>query len=201
MTGGVSVNKEQLEILEKIRKIEHDQSDRWMEYWYEYSNIYSWQLWVVIAMLVVPLIMLFLFIDRRKVFHLGFYGYSIHIFMAITDAFGVSRGAWIYPYKLVPGVPANVSLDASFVPVSYILLYQYTLNKGKNYYIWMLALSLVFAFVVKPLMVGIGLFRFGGKEDFLMLFWLYLGVALISKWITDAFIFLGKTKKWSLYKQ
>jgi hypothetical protein len=110
---------------------------------------------------MIPLVTLILFIDRKKIFHLGFYGYSIHIFFAMIDAFGVLRGLWIYPYKLLPALPASLSLDSSFVPVAYILVYQYILNNGKNYYIWMLLLCLAFAFFVKPLLVGIGLFRFG----------------------------------------
>lgn len=118
----------------------------------------------------------------------------------MIDAFGVLKGLWIYPYKLLPVLPASLSLDSSFVPVTFILLYQYILNKGKNYYIWMLMLCLAFAFFLKPILLGIGIFRFGGKEDFLMLFWGYVAVALISKWVTDFFIFLGKSRKWSLYR-
>jgi hypothetical protein len=192
------VDKDQLEKLEKIRKVEIEQSERWIDYWQEYSNFTTWQFWIGVAMLVIPLVLLILFIDRKKIFHLGFYGFSIHIFFAMTDAFGVLRGLWIYPYKLLPALPASLSLDSSFVPVSFIFLYQFILNKGKNYYIWMLLLCLAFAFFIKPVLLGIGLFRFGGKENFFMLFCGYLAVALISKWITDFFILLGKTGKWSL---
>jgi len=192
------VNKNQFELIEKIRKAEVQQSERWVNYWNDYSNFHTWQFWVVLAMLIIPLIALLLFIDRRKIFQLGFYGYGVHIFFAFTDVIGVSRGWWIYPYKLLPGLPANFALDASFVPVSYILLYQYTLNKNKNYYIWLLLLCLVFGFFIKPILQGIGLFRFGGKENFFLLFILYIAVGLISKWITDVFLFLSKSNKWSL---
>jgi hypothetical protein len=201
MTGGVIVNKDQLDALEKLRLAEIEQSDRWVSYWQDYSDIHSWQFWVVLAMLILPLIILILFIDRRKIFLLGFYGFAVHIFFAITDVFGISRGLWLYPYKLLPGIPANISLDSSFVPVAYILVYQYILNKNKNYYIWILLLCLALAFFLKPLMVGIGIFRFGGKENFLLLFWGYASVALIAKWTTDVFVYLQKTGKWSLYQK
>ena len=189
----------QLDILEQIRKAEIEQSNRWINYWQEFSNFSTWQFWVVLAMFVIPLIILILFIDRKKIFHLGFYGYSVHVFFTYTDAIGTVRGIWIYPYKLLPLLPSSITLDASLVPVAYILLYQYTLNRGKNYYISMVLLCLAFAFFLKPLMVGIGLFHFGGKENFLLLFAGYMAVALISKWLTDLFRFLNKTTKWSLY--
>ncbi|WP_449536534.1 CBO0543 family protein [Ferdinandcohnia sp. Marseille-Q9671] len=192
------MNKSQLDKIETIRKAEVEQSERWFSYWQEYSNFHTWQFWVVLAMFLIPLLLLVLFIDRKKIFQLGFYGYSIHVFFAISDAMGVVRGLWIYPYKLLPGLPSSVSLDASFVPVAFILLYQFVLNKGKNYYIWMVLLCLAFAFFIKPLMLGIGLFRFGGEENFLMLFWYYLAIALIAKWITDIFLYLHRTNKWSL---
>lgn len=195
------MDKKQLELLEKIRQAEMEQSNRWIEYWQVYSDFHAWQFWLVLAMFVIPLVVLILLIDRKRTFQLCFYGYSVHLFFAIMDAFGALKGLWIYPYKLLPVVPASIPLDASFVPASYILVYQYILNKRKNYYIWMLLLCLVLAFFLKPLFVGIGLFHFGGKENFLMLFWCYAAVALIAKWMTDFFIFLSKTRKWSLFRQ
>lgn len=193
------MNKDQLDLIEKIRKAEVQQNERWVNYWNDYSHFHTWEFWVVLAMLIIPLIALFLFIDRRKIFHLGFYGYGVHIFFAFSDVVGVSKGWWIYPYKLLPGLPSNLALDSSFVPVAYILLYQYTLNRNKNYYIWLLLLCLVFAFFIKPLLLGIGLFRFGGKENFFLLFLFYIIVGLIAKWLTDLFTYLSKSNKWSLY--
>jgi hypothetical protein len=196
------VNKDQLELIEKIRKAEVQQSERWISYWNDYSHFHTWQFWVVLAMFILPLIVLLLFIDRRKIFHLGFYGYGVHIFFAFSDVIGVSKGWWIYPYKLLPGLPSNLALDSSFVPVAYIFLYQYTLNRNKNYYLWLLLLCLVFAFFIKPLLLGIGLFRFGGKENFFLLFIFYIIVGLIAKWLTDVFLYLSKSNKWSLsYKK
>lgn len=193
------MNKDQIGLIEEIRKAEIHQSERWINYWHDYSHFHTWQFWVVLGMLILPLIALFLFIDRRKVFQLGFYGYGVHVFFAMTDSFATTRGWWTYPYKLLPGIPANLALDSSFVPVIYIFLYQYTLNKSKNYYLWLLLLSLVLAFFLKPLLLGIGLFRFGGKENFMLLFYGYITVGLISKWITDFFIYLTKSNKGSLY--
>jgi hypothetical protein len=193
------VKNDQLNIIEQIRKAEIEQSDRWINYWQEFSNFSTWQFWVVLALFLIPLFLLILFIDRKNIFYLGFYGYSVHVFFTYTDVFGTVRGIWIYPYNLLPLLPSNITLDASLVPVAYILLYQYTLNRGKNYYISMLLLCLALAFILKPLMVGLGLFHFGGKENFLILFAGYAAVALISKWLTDFFRFLNKTTKWSLY--
>lgn len=183
------MEKNQLDMIKKIMEAEIEQNTRLMNYWQEFSNFSNWQVWVVLAMLVIPLILLVLFIDRKKAFHIGFYGYSVHVFFAYTDIIGTERGIWNYPYKLLPLLPSNFTLDASLIPVIYMLCYQYILIKGKNYYIWMFLLSLALSFVLKPLMVGIGLFHFREKENFLLLFAGYVFVAIISKWLTDFFIF------------
>lgn len=82
-----------------------------------------------------------------------------------------------------------------------MLFYQYILNNRKNYYIWNFLLCLALAFLLKPLIVGIGLFHFHENENFLLFFAGYVFVALISKWLTDFFIFLSQTTKWSLYNK
>ncbi|MFS0634283.1 hypothetical protein AB1K84_00135 [Mesobacillus foraminis] len=194
------MNKGQLEMIETIRKAEIEQSHRWIEYWQHYSHYFTWQFWAVLAMFVLPLIVIILFIDRKKAFHLGFYGYSVHVFFAYTDVFGTYNGVWIYPYKFQPYIPSNLTLDSSLVPVCYMLLYQYILNNRKNYYLWMIGLSLGFAYIVKPLMVGLGLFHFGEKENFFLLFLGYVTVGLIAKWLTDLFKFLQKSNILSLHR-
>ncbi|MCM3671864.1 hypothetical protein M3181_23185 [Mesobacillus maritimus] len=192
------MKNDQLKQLEQIMHAEIEQQKRIFDYWYEYSNFTNWQVWVCLAMFVVPLVLLILFIDRRRVFLLGFYGYSVHVFFAYTDIIGVDRGIWYYPYKLFAFLPSSFTLDASLVPVIYMLYYQYLLNRGKNYYLWMLPLCFLLAFFMKPLMVGIGLFHFHEKENFLLLFAGYVFTALIAKWLTDLFVFLSKSTKWSL---
>lgn len=194
------MKSEQLDLLDKIMKAEIKQNTRWIEYWETYSHFFTWQFWVVLAMFIIPLVLVILFIDRRKIFQIGFYGYSVHVFFTYTDLIGTHHGQWIYPYKLHPFIPSSLTLDASLVPVIYMMLYQYTFNKGKNYYIWITVLCLTLAFIFKPLMVGIGLFHFRKKENFFILFVGYAVVALISKWITDLFIYLKRTSKFSLYR-
>ncbi|WP_053363272.1 CBO0543 family protein [Bacillus sp. FJAT-27251] len=191
---------EQLELIEQIRKAEIAQNERWLEYWYHYSHYLTWQFWLVLLLFVIPLILVVLFIDRRKIFLLGFYGYSVHVFFGYTDIFGVNNGYWTYPYKLLPILPASITLDASLIPVIFMLFYQYLLNHGKNYYLWMLGLCLFLGYVFKPLMVGLGLFHFGGKENFFLLFLGYAFTALIAKIIMNIFLYLSKSNKFSLHR-
>jgi hypothetical protein len=73
-----------------------------------------------------------------------------------------------------------------------MLIYQFTLNREKNYYVLMILLSSVLAFVFKPLLVAIGLFEMGIGTNYFTLFIGYVVVGLIAKWITNLFVYFEK---------
>jgi hypothetical protein len=80
--------------------------------------------------LFVPLLVLFFKIDKRKLFFMGFYGYSIHMLFGYIDLYNKNSGLLNDPFSIIPGL----SLASSFLPVTYMLVYQWTLNHKKNYY-------------------------------------------------------------------
>jgi hypothetical protein len=129
------MDERQQEMLNSIREKAGALSSRQIEYWKEYSSFNDWELWAVILILIVPLILLYFKIDQSKILLLGFYGLNFHIWFAYTNSIGIRLGLWEYPYELLPVLP-SFALDASFVPVMYILLYQWTLNHQKNFYFY-----------------------------------------------------------------
>jgi hypothetical protein len=181
----------QREYLQKLEKIQLEQTSTWKEYWFQHSGPGTWEFWVMLLLLILPLILLFLVINKRQAFLLGFYGYNVHVFFTYTDLYGASHAKYYYPYKVFPILPSSFTLDTSLVPVAYMLVYQWTLRKKKNYYLYISILSAVFAFLFKPIMTAIGLFHITNTNYF-RLFIGYLAVALISKWVTNIFIYLAK---------
>lgn len=180
--------------IEQLEKIQIDQSKSWDEYWHQYSDFGTWEFWVMLMLLLLPLVVLFKVIDKRKALLLGFYGYNVHVFFTYLDLYGSTLARYFYPYKVFPMLPSSFTLDTSLVPVAYILVYQWTLNKQKNYYLYTFILSLFFAFLFKPLMTLSGLFQINNTNYF-RLFIGYLSVAIVSKWVTNVFIFLEKKAK------
>ncbi|WP_134703454.1 CBO0543 family protein [Ammoniphilus sp. YIM 78166] len=161
--------------------------DMWTDYWFQYVAG-TWQFWVYVAFIIVPLVVLYFYLDRKKAYFLGFYGFCVHMLAAYIDAFGTSKGLWGFPYKAVPVLPASFSIDAVLIPVSFMLTYQWTLNRNKNYYLYLTLLSVVFAFGLKPLLSVLGLFViFEGTTFFHIFLWYFSGVVL-SKWVINIFI-------------
>src|SRR5690625_1557519 len=119
------MKSQQFEFLDLIRATTEEINQYQIEYWQSFSYFTTWQFWALVLMLILPLIVLFIAIDKSKILLLGFFGFNYHVWFSYTNSIGIGLGLWEYPYHLIPGLP-SFSLDASFVPVSFMLLYQWT---------------------------------------------------------------------------
>jgi hypothetical protein len=189
------MNSKQESMFNHLKHLQSEGRDKWVSYWLEYSSYDTWQFWLLIALFLIPLVVIYFFIDRERPLLLGFYGYNVHVFFTYLDALGTTEGYWGYPYKFIPLLPSSFALDVSLVPAAYMFLYQWVLKKKKNYYIYMILLSAFFAFIFKPLLVYLHLFVFFKEANYLHFFWGYLAVGVISKLVTNVFIYLGKKSK------
>jgi hypothetical protein len=186
------VADKQQQALDHIAELEHQVYEEWNRYWLQYSHAGTWQFWALVAMLLIPLVVLFFTLDKKRAFHYGFFGLNVHIWFTYTDIIGASHGYWRYPYKLHSVLPSSISLDTSLVPVAFMLVYQWSRSRERQkelfYYAAAVALSAVFAFVFKPLLVAVDLFDLMRGTNYFHLFLLYIAIALISKWLTQLFL-------------
>lgn len=179
----------QSDFLNEIRSMVEEVNQSQIEYWQTFSSFESWHFWILVLMSIVPLIVLFIFIDKRKMLLLGFYGLNIHVWMFYIDVIARGFGLWDYPYELIPMLP-SFSLDGSLIPVAYILLYQWTLNNNKNFYLYSLLLSAIYSFGVKAIMHYFHFFHMFKGMNYVYLFFVYVIVFVISKLITSLFLWL-----------
>lgn len=180
-----------IEKFDNIVKMTKESREALIDYWLDFSLYTSFEYWMMVSILVVPLIFLFFKIDKSKIFLIGFYGYSIHMTFAYIDLFGKNKGFWNYPFPVIPYIP-GISIDSSFIPVTCMLVYQWTLNRNKNYYIYAIVTAACLSFLFKPFLVSMGLFRMYGNISYIHLFLGYLSVQLIAKFITNVFIWIQK---------
>lgn len=180
---------EQNKQFEQLNMMQEKLSRLWVNYWQQYSNIGTWQFWFYAAMLVLPLVALYVWLDRKRAFQIGFYGFNVHVWFTYIDAFGIKNALWNYPYQAIPLTITSIALDASFIPVVYMLLYQWTLKRNKNYYVYTFGLSVLLSFLFKPALAAFGLFQLYKGVNYLHLLLGYVIILLISKWITDVFAY------------
>ncbi|WP_258000469.1 hypothetical protein [Bacillus sp. Marseille-P3661] len=180
-----------IEQFDKIVKMGKEGQQALNQYWLEHALFTSFEYWLMVAFLLIPLIYILFKIDKKKIFLIGFYGYSIHMVFGYIDLSGRHSGLWNYPFPVIPMIP-GLSLDSSLIPVSFMLVYQWTINNNKNYYLFTTLLSVFFSFVFKPILVTLGLFKMYGDIHYVHLFICYIIVLLIAKFITDVFIWLHR---------
>jgi hypothetical protein len=180
-----------IEQFDKAVELRKASTSAFVTYWNDFSIYFSLEYWMMVAFLVVPLIILFFKIDKHKLFLICFFGYSFHILFAYIDIYGMNRGMWNYPFQVIPSLP-SLSIDSSIVPVTFMLVYQWTINKNNNYYKYAIIAALVLSFIFKPLLVGLGLFKMYGKINYLSLFIVYLLVLVATKLMTNLFLWFQK---------
>jgi hypothetical protein len=188
----MALSTEQTKRLEEINDLFEKSVDATLDYWIDFSGFDTWQFWVLTGFLILPLLAMYFLIDRRKAVLIGFFGFNIHVWFHYIDLIVVTRGLVAYPYKVIPFLPSSVTLDTAFVPVTFMLLYQWTLNKDKNFYLYATGYSAFLSFLFKPAMVNFDLFRLYKGVNYLHLFLLYIIIFLVSKWITNFFLYLQK---------
>ncbi len=186
------MTQEQHQLFDRINSLQKEMTQLQEDYWWNYVNFDSWQFWTLLLMLVIPLVTLVFAIDKKKLFLLLFYGYSVHMLFGYIDSYGTRNDFWSYPYFLTPFFTYSVSLDVSLVPVVFILTYQWTLNRSKNFYLYSLLLSAFLAFIFKPILVAADLFVLFGQTNYLHLFLLYCLIFLIARLMTNFFLYLQK---------
>ncbi|GAA0345497.1 hypothetical protein GCM10008967_39910 [Bacillus carboniphilus] len=189
------MGKQQTEMYDKIQSVQDQLTQLQIDYWFQYSHLGTWQFWVLLLFFFVgPLVTLYFVIDRRIMFFLGFYGFNIHVWFGYIDTIGRKYNFWGYPYELIPFIPGSIALDATLVPISFMLVYQWTLKNNKNYYLYTAILAAFFSFIIKPILTLHHLFELHRGVNFFHLFLLYCIIFLISKIITNIFIKLHATE-------
>ncbi|MBU7594579.1 CBO0543 family protein [Metabacillus halosaccharovorans] len=183
--------QEQLERLNELKINQEKSVKEWVDYWIDYSSFDTWQFWINVGFIIIPLIVLYITIDKKRVFLLGFFGFNIHVWMVYTDAIGTRFNFFEYPYKAIPILPMHVGIDTSLVPVLFILLYQWILNNKKNFYLYNFGLILFLSFIFKPILGAHHLFHLKNGANYLHIFLLYVFVVLFSKLITNVFLHLN----------
>lgn len=163
------MNEQQL--YDDIYKVKEHLNELLNTYWQNYSDMGTWYFWVNLATFIIPLIILYFSIDRKRLFEICFFGYTVHVLWGYIDIALSKENFLVHPHTLFLFIPVGFTMTVSAIPVAYMLVYQYCTNREQNFYVYAVILSLIFAY---------GL---GSISDYLDLFKMH-------KW-NDAYIFVS----------
>lgn len=176
------------EFWNKIYEKNNELNSLYSSYWNEYSNLGTWQFWVVISLLVFPLILLYFTVDRKRIFELFFFGYTIHMLWTYIDIAIGRNGYFNHKYFLTPILPIATNITASVLPVGFLLIYQYCTNNKKNFYLYSLILSALFAFGFATVEKYLGFVEFRKGTNQFHIFLIDIGIVFTSYWFTKLII-------------
>ena len=147
-------------------------------YWSEYSHMGTWHFWLVTSFLIIPLVILVFTVDRKRIFEVLFFGFVVHMLWTYVAQFLTNLGYFAYNYYSAPFLPASLNMTASVLPVSFLLLYQYCTNHQKNFFLYLVLLSAVFAFGFASIEIKMGFLelRSGMRQLYLFLSDIVIGV-------------------------
>jgi hypothetical protein len=158
--------------------------DLFEAYWITYSSLNDWQFWVTLIVFVVPLGLLFFVVDRKRIFEVFFFGYTVHILWTYASIILENNNWMNHTYFLHPMLPSSLNITTSILPVGFLLVYQYTTKHKKNFYLYTILLSAVFAFVFASIELMLGLIEFHNGANMFHLFLIDFIVAFIAYWFT-----------------
>lgn len=152
--GGLIMSEEQL--YNKILEVKEQLHNLQRTYWELTTSFDTWRFWFLLGSMIIALIILYFTVDRKRLFELTFFGFTIHVLWANTDQILTSLNYFSYPHSFTYLMTTGFTSTTVVFPVVFILVYQYCLKKGKNFFLYTIVLNLLFAFGMGPLYVYLG---------------------------------------------
>lgn len=129
-----------------------------LQHWKD-ESLYTWEWWLLIGLTIIPLIIWWKIVDKKRVYEIAFYGCMINIMAIIFDDFGTNLSWWAYPIKLIPTMPPLLTADSILVPIVLMIVYQLCSSTWKSLIIANLITAAFLAFVAEPVFIWIGYYH------------------------------------------
>ncbi|ADU29655.1 CBO0543 family protein [Evansella cellulosilytica] len=114
-----------------------------LEYWLEH-NVFTFQWWLLLTILVVPWLVWWLFVDKKNISRILLFGCLLMILVLIMDDLGVELQLWSYRYQLVSILPRLISIDQGIIIIFHMAIYQF-FPKWKSFLIANIVMAIVFS--------------------------------------------------------
>ncbi|WP_106498186.1 hypothetical protein [Lentibacillus sp. Marseille-P4043] len=164
------------------------------EYWHAFSGVDTWYFWFNIASVIIPLLILYFVIDRKRLFEICFFGYTIHVLWINIGSSLSSANYFVYPHSLTYIIPTGVNIAAVLLPITFMLLYQYCMNYKKNFYVVAIIGALVFAYGFGSFSLAVDLLKVNKGMNLTYLFFIDVAVSFIAYWFTKLFLWFRNKK-------
>ncbi|TVY10748.1 CBO0543 family protein [Paenibacillus cremeus] len=123
------------------------------------QTVFTWEWWLLVGFTIIPLMIWWKLLDKRRAYEIAFYGCMINIMAIVLDDIGTNLSWWEYPVKLIPMIPPLLTADSILVPIFFMLVYQLCSSTWPTFMVANLIMALIIAFVAEPLFIWIEYYR------------------------------------------
>lgn len=152
-----------------------------IEHWLKYELL-TWQWWFGLANTIIPLIVWWKLVDRKRILEISVYGLIINVSAVFLDVIGSEYVLWVYPIRILPQVPLLFPVDFILLPVILMFVYQWY-PKWKSFLVANAIAAAILSFVVEPLTAMIGQYKLI-KWSYFYSFPIYLVIIVFSRLVT-----------------
>ncbi|WP_062046620.1 hypothetical protein [Bacillus sp. JCM 19034] len=175
-------------LYEDILKTKEELVTLTTEFWTRYAGFDTWYFWVNVATITLPLIILYILIEKKRLFEICFFGYTTHVLWANIDNIMSMNNLIIHPHSLTHMLPVGITVTTVLFPVTFMLLYQFCTDYKRNMYIYTIIASFIFAYGFGGLSLILDLLRLENGMNLFYLFLINIVITLISYWFTKFFL-------------
>lgn len=169
----------------KILQLEQQLHSARMEDWLQY-DLFSPQWWLLVTVLIVPWIIWWHYVNKRKLLEISLVGAIVLIVASYLDAVFSDMSLWDYHYHVVTVWPRLISADFTLLPVTYMMVYQY-FAKWDHFILVMIVLSAVFSFAGEPLLIWLKIYD-PQQWKHIYSFPIYITIGIFARWLIQAML-------------
>lgn len=152
-----------------------------LKHWFNYE-VFTWQWWGKFVYLIIPIILLYKLLDRKRIFELASYGLMISLISNVLDVIGVNFVLWTYPIRFLPTGFFAIH-DLVVITITSMLVYQYCFS-WKSFIVANIILSAMGAYIKDPLLTLINVYK-QINWNHTYSFVLFLIMSIICKYIIN----------------
>ncbi|MBM7660283.1 hypothetical protein JOC85_001050 [Bacillus mesophilus] len=171
----LSVNSRWEEIIQLKLKLRDLSLEHWMD-----ETVFSFNWWLLLFSSIIFFIIWIKVLDKKRIIEISAFGLLVGTITFLLDIIGVSLVFWSYPDQLIPLVNSIFEIHNIHLPIIYMIIYQY-FKTWKSFLIALTVSSSIFAFVLEPLTVWLGIYEVY-RWKYLFSFPIYILGGILIRW-------------------
>ncbi|QPC45602.1 CBO0543 family protein [Mangrovibacillus cuniculi] len=166
------------EIIELRRELFSIVYSNWKE-----NTLFTPQWWILLIIVIGLWFIWWKLVDKSRLMEVCFLGTVVGIVSTLLNSIGIELVLWGFPNQLFSLVKTFNLLDLTFIPITYMLLYQY-FTRWLPYSIAVIIFGLLGSFIGQPLFTMLGIYETINWE-YVYSFPVYLLIGFVGKLVVS----------------